>query len=513
MLKSEPGIQDRATRGILALGWIVLVAAALTLTVAVGRGRLLAELSDAATVLHRQLSQRVDQHDAHLTALSAVAISEGTGESDVFQQVAATIVHFYPRITAVDLVALTDRDRSLSTRPQLSADHVDIVRGAALASDGLPALLPAPDAPGSYLIVKRSPNSDLARYGIALEISSAALLDTEQAFWTQPSVHLSLLLPDGTRLIGGKGADKPQFEKELGSQSQPLRLQAGIAPALTDILPPGLAAAVMALTTLVYFGLGLGFQQYARARRAEQQADFSAQEARLAHASRVNALGEMASGMAHELTQPLTAILSQAQAGRHLARRGDVSALEQVMQQIADQAKRASAILESLRNWTKASQPSDRLADVTQAVRSVELLLSREARTRNVELTVKTGSGPMTVRGDQVEVEQIVFNLVHNAIDAASGRAEAGVNVAVHSVPDRIVIDVSDTGPGVPNDMRNHLFEPFVTSKPAGTGLGLALCQRLAERMGGEVTLLDSLPTTFRVILPRQSLQDGGTTR
>ena len=266
-------------------------------------------------------------------------------------------------------------------------------------------------------------------------------------------------------------------------------------------------------TRQVYFGLGLGFQQYARARRAEQQADFSAQEARLAHASRVNALGEMASGMAHELTQPLTAILSQAQAGRHLARRGDANALEQVMQQIADQAKRASAILESLRNWTKTSQPSDRLADVTQAVRSVELLLSREARTRNVELTVKTGSGPMTVRGDQVEVEQIVFNLVHNAIDAAAGRAEAGVNVAVHSVLDRIVIDVSDTGPGVPSNMRNRLFEPFVTSKPGGTGLGLALCQRLAERMGGEVTLLDSLPTTFRVILPRQFLQDSGTTR
>lgn len=513
MVKAETGKQDRATRCIFVLGGIVLVAAALTLTAAVGRGRLLAELSDAATVLHRQLSQRVDQHDAHLTALSAVAISEATDDSDVFQQVAATIVHFYPRITAVDLVALTDRDRSLSTRPRLSADHVAMVRKAALASDGLPVLLPAPDAPGSYLMIKRSPNSDLARYGIALEISSAALLDTEPTFWTKASVHLSLLLPDGTPLIWGPGAEEPQFEKELGSQSQPLQLQAGIAPALTDILPPGRAAAVIALTTFLYFALGLGLQQYARARRAEKQADFSAQEARLAHASRVNALGEMASGMAHELTQPLTAILSQAQAGRHLARRGDASALEQVMQQIADQAKRASAILESLRNWTKAPQPKDRLADVTQALKSVELLLSREAQTRGVDLTVKTGSGQLTVRGDQVEVEQIVFNLVHNAIDAASGQAKAGVTVTVHSAPDSIVIDVSDTGPGVPGDMRNRLFEPFVTSKPAGTGLGLALCQRLAERMGGEVTLLDSPQTTFSVILPRQSPQDGGSTR
>lgn len=506
MMKSGTRLGQRATRNLLLAGWFALVVVVLGVAAMIERSRLLAEFSDQVAVLHRQLSQRVDQHDAHLTALSAVAMTQGDSGSEVFSQVAETIVRFYPRITAVDLVPLSG-GQALTTRQTAGKDRNQAIRTAAQASDGGLVLLSAPDAAGSYLLVKRSPNTDQAKNGIALEIDGTGLFEGEPDFRMPASVDLSLLLPDGTQLVGSQSTGPPQFEKELGSLSQPLLLRAWLVPILADVLPAGRAAAAVVLATLVYLALVLGLGQYDRARRAERQAYFSAQEARLAHASRVNVLGEMASGMAHELTQPLTAILSQAQAGLRLARRGDVNAMEPVMTQIATQAKRAAAILESLRNWTKASAPAERSADVNRALNSVELLLCPEAQTRMVDLTFRAEIGPSLVPGDQVEVEQIVFNLVHNAIDAASGTDGARVDVSLNRTADSVVVEVCDTGPGVPADLAHRLFEPFVTSKPGGTGLGLALCHRLAERMGGEVVLRDGFPTTFRVVLPLQPAQ------
>lgn len=509
MIRPVPRPGHRATRTLLLAGWFALILLALGVAAMIERGRLLAAFADQAGILHRTLSQRVDQHDAHLTALSAVATIEGAGRPEVFRQVAGAIVRFYPRITAVDLVALGDPGPSLSTRPgpDPGRDRIRVIREAARGADGRLALLAAPGAPGRYLLVKRSPDTDRARHGIALEIDAAGLVEAEPDVRARSPARLSLLLPDGTPLLGDPPEGRPQFEKALGSRSQPLLLQARLAPGLPDVLPPGRAGAVIVLASLAYLALVLGLGQLARARRAERQAHFSAQEARLAHASRVNALGEMASGMAHELTQPLTAILSQAQAGLHLARRGEVASLESVMRQIAEQSKRASAILESLRNWTKASPATERSADVGRALESVELLLVPEARARGVELVFGAGPPEAWVRGDRIEVEQIVFNLVRNAIEAVSGLPAARVAVSLGTAGGDVVVDVSDTGPGVPPGLRYRLFEPFVTGRAGGTGLGLALCRRLAERMGGEVDLLDGPPTVFRVVLPRRSAQ------
>lgn len=503
----DPRHRPLRNRSLLMLGWGLVMAAAVTLTAAVERNQLLSEFGDEVAALHRLLSQRADQHDAHMTALSALATADGGSRPDLFLEVAATIARFYPRIAAVDLVTLADPRAHLTTRSALSDDQFDTVRAAALASDGRLELRQTPGRPGSYLLVKRSPNADDARFGLAFEVDGAALLETDSAFWTRPSVSRTLLLPDGTRLAGDNPVALPRFEKALGSKSQPLLLRADIAPRIADLLPAGPLAAIAVLTSLVYLGLVLGLGQLARARRAERQAHLSAQEARLAHASRVNALGEMASGMAHELTQPLTAILSQAQAGRHLCKRGNADALEPVMQGIADQAKRASAILERLRSWTRPTPSTDRTGQIVQALQSVELLLGSEAGRNGVSLNFTTGPHPLPVNGDQVELEQIVFNLVRNAIEAASSAPPGNVTVVAERSGDHAVVDVGDSGPGVPATLRDRLFEPFVTGKPEGTGLGLALCQRLAERMGGEVTLLDGRSTVFRLRLPLRSGQ------
>lgn len=437
---------DLGSRSLTLLGWVVVMATVLLLSAVVERSRLSSEFTNEATILHRLLSQRADQHDAHLTALSALASADGGNRPDLFLQVAATISQFYPRIVAIDLVSLSDPADVLTTRRGLGDEQIALMRVTALRSAGRLELRSPPWVSGRYLLVKRSPNTDNARFALAIEVDGIALMDISSDYWTRPSLGWSLLLPDGAPVAGIGPIPEPDFEKLLGSQSQPLVLQADFAPRLTDLLPVGRVVVLTALATLGYMGLVLGLGQYARARQAERQAYLSAQEARLAHASRVNALGEMASGIAHELTQPLTAILSQAQAGRHLSRRGDVQALEPALQGIANQAKRASAILERLRNWTVPAQEADQMGEVGAALDEVAVTVDR--------------------RGEHV------------------------------------LVDVADSGPGVADELRDRLFEPFVTGKPGGTGLGLALCQRLAERMGGEVLLVTAHPTLFRLRLP-----------
>lgn len=509
MVSADP-LASFKRRSVQLAGWLVLLLAGFLLTAMFERNRLASEFDTEATILHRLLSQRADQHDAHLTALSALASADSGNQPGLFLDVAATISRFYPRIMAIDLVPLIAPGDALTTRPGLSAEQIETLRAAARGSDGTLDLRAAPWAPGRYLLIKRSPNTDAARFALAMEVDGAALMDVSGAFWSRPSVSWSLLLPDGTPLAGAVRIAAPEFEKPLGSQSQPLVLQADFAPRLADLLPAGRLATIAALITLGYLGLVLGLGQYARARRAERQAYLSAQEARLAHASRVNTLGEMASGIAHELTQPLTAILSQAQAARHLSRRGDIAALEPAMQGIADQAKRASAILERLRNWTVPAQDAGRIGALGMALQNVELLLRPEATLRGVALRFDAVPPAIAIRGDQVELEQIIFNLAHNAIEAASGQLGGSVSVLARRLGDEVVVDVSDNGPGVAPDLRDRLFEPFVTGKPGGTGLGLALCQRLAERMGGEVLLVSAHPAVFRLRLPILRVPDGG---
>ena len=118
-----------------------------------------------------------------------------------------------------------------------------------------------------------------------------------------------------------------------------------------------------------------------------------------------------------------------------------------------------------------------------------------------------------SVIADPVEMEQIVFNLVRNAIDAtAGGSNSAEVTVTLRPAGAEMVLDISDNGPGVPAEIRARLFTPFTTTRTDGTGLGLALSQRLAERAGGEIALVDSdAGATFRVVLPgKQELAEAG---
>lgn len=500
------GLQSKGSAAAI-LGWLSLLIVTVVAMAILERHRLFSELQTEATILHRLASQRADQHDAHLTSLSALAVSGDAKRHNLFLDVAATIQRFYPRIVAVDLVPLDDADTYATTRTNQPRDLAKIIIAGAEASDGELILSPAPQASNRYLLIKRSPNNNAARFGLALTVDAERLLASNNDFWSRRSVTRSLSLPDGTVLINDDSDETAiSFRKALGSHSQPLIFEAGISPRLADLLPAGRVLAVLAGMTLLYLLAILGLRQRMRARRAEQQAQLSANEAQLAHASRVNALGEMASGMAHELTQPLTAILSQAQAGRHLARRGDTDGSETGFARIVEQAKRAAAILDRLRDWTRPRSARIEPVAVNKAVKNVEALLHREAETRGVALTIDLAqTHGVLLRLDRIALEQIIFNLARNAVEAAEGHSDALVRITSAATETCITLEITDNGPGVPEAIRERVFEPFVTGKPDGTGLGLALCQRLAERMGGELNLAaDRTETVFRLWLPRR---------
>ncbi|MCR6636364.1 ATP-binding protein [Devosia sp.] len=485
--------------------WIWWLGLALLGTAGLGfyrQGSLLGELEQAGSTLAAEAAQRADQHDAHLTALSAIAQADKT-DSSAFLEVATTILRFYPRIDEIQLVPLDDAAPVAGTRP-LEPNLAEAAKAAAKASTGQTALLTTPDRPDHYLMVKRSPNSDAARDGLMLAVDAAQLLASDAAFWSNGNATLRLTMPDGHVVYGPAEMPAPQFSRRLGSATQPLLLEASMPVSLGQLLPfDRLAAIVLGAGLLAAIGSAL-VQQRTRTRLAERRAELSDMESRLAHASRVNAMGEMASGMAHELTQPLTAILAQAQAGKHLLARQDNAALGKVLDDTVGQARRAADILERLRNWSRPQRPVATPVDLGAAVRSVITLLEGEAAQRAVIVQPHVPAKPISVLADPVELEQVIFNLLRNAFEAVSDQSKPGEARIVLSETDGLArLDIVDNGPGVPSELVPKLFTPFTTTRPEGTGLGLALSQRLIERAGGEIAYVpQDRGALFRVTLP-----------
>ncbi|MDT1060730.1 ATP-binding protein [Paracoccus sp. CPCC 101403] len=493
---------------LIAIGCLLLLATAGAVAI-LQRHALMVELEQESSVLLRLASQRADQHDAHLTALSAIAVAGEAEQNGLFLEVAQTISRFYPRIDEVQLVPFDARGKAVGTLP-LAPALADTIRASAQASTGHIALLPHPDRPQHYIMVKRSPNTDAARYGLMLGIDAEKLVDEAGTFWSRPDVALTLSLPDGHALFHrGAAPETIRFARALGSASQPLLLETGMQIGIANLLPALRTGLALLAVTLAYLAALSALRQRARVRGAIEQARLSALDSRLAHASRVNALGEMASGLAHELTQPLTAILAQAQAGRRMLARGDSAALSPILDDTVAQARRASAMLERFRNWSRP-HPVPRVPfDLREALRNVQTLLAPQAAAQGVPLAFDLGPGPAPVIADPVEMEQVVFNLARNAIEATAGLGNAGqVVVALKPQQDRVVLEVSDNGPGIAPQLRSRLFTPFTTTRPNGTGLGLALSQRLVERAGGEIQLVDGTSgATFRVVLPGRSAE------
>lgn len=236
--------------------------------------------------------------------------------------------------------------------------------------------------------------------------------------------------------------------------------------------------------------------------------------ARLAHVGRIGTLGEMVSGIAHEVNQPLTAIANYASACRRMMLAGQTNPGEMlsILEKIAGQAERAGQVIRGLRSLAKRSDSQRQLLDCNQLVRDVVRLIEFELRGSELTLDLQLSRDLSPVLADGVQIQQVVLNLIRNAMEAMAEVA-AGKTVTVETAESdaRVKIRVSDRGPGLPADVAHHLFEPFFTTKKQGMGLGLSICKSIAAAHGGELYYTQNQwrGATFALELPAMRDEEG----
>ena len=243
----------------------------------------------------------------------------------------------------------------------------------------------------------------------------------------------------------------------------------------------------------------------------QRQAELDAREQRhqLAHVARVASLTEFSTTLAHEISQPLTAILSSAQAAQRFVEQqpGCTPAIRSILDDIVEADKRAMALIQYLRRMVKNGEAENALLDLNQLVREVAHFMRSEFLRREVQISLELAPDLPQVRGDGVQLQQLVLNLISNACDAMQHNdtprcltviSASGASGSVH-------LQVCDTGPGIKAEHRARLFEPFFTTKDSGLGLGLPICQKIAQAHSGSLRLqpLEPHGSSFWLELPR----------
>lgn len=225
--------------------------------------------------------------------------------------------------------------------------------------------------------------------------------------------------------------------------------------------------------------------------REQTQQKLRELQAELVHMARFTALGEMASTLAHELNQPLTAVASYLNGARRLIDGGkpaDLPMARGAIESAAEQALRAGQIIRRLREFVTRGESDRQVEDIRALVEEASALALVGAREAAVQFTLHAADDVPPVLADKVQVQQVVLNLMRNAIEAMLESAMRELTVTIHSVAgDMVQVDVSDTGSGIAPDILPDLFQPFVTSKPHGMGVGLSISRTIMEAHGGQL--------------------------
>lgn len=247
------------------------------------------------------------------------------------------------------------------------------------------------------------------------------------------------------------------------------------------------------------------FADVTKRKQAEEEAALRQQE--IAHLMRVSMLGELSGGLAHELTQPLTAILSNAQAGRILLGRPqpELDDLAGILDDIISEDERAGAVIHRLRVLLKKGEVRYETVDVNDLIDSSLHLLHSEFISRRATVQRTLAPDLSAARGDPVQLQQVLLNLFLNAIDAMEELSPSNrivtVTTAMHD--QEVEVRISDRGAGLPNEDQAEIFKPFFTTKRRGLGLGLSICASIIKSHGGSLSLSnnvgDGATATFRL--------------
>ncbi|MBO1014467.1 sensor histidine kinase [Achromobacter sp. SD115] len=438
--------------------------------------------TQSTSVAQRMLSQKTVQHEAVLATLAALSHPPAP------ERLYPSLQPAMPQLLGLGYLPGGAWSGSVAEPAGLAA-AVERARGLAR-----PVTLPV----------------DNARYWLVAPSGWSLLLDARQlvpaADFPPGLANLTLTVDQTPLPLLDKQPDAGvlgwplALQKPLGAASQPFQMRStrkltpGVWPWATW-LAWGLASA------LLVAGAAAWQRSRAQARRQQEQL-------RLGAMARLSTLGEMAAGIAHELNQPLTAILAQTRAAeRLLDDEEERPAVRHALLASAEQAKRAADIISRMRALVQPSSPARREAlDPDALVASLRFLREAELARQGIRLSWHNASPGVRPLGDRVALEQILHNLVQNAADALAGVVgPRQISLAGRVEGDDYLFSVSDTGPGIAADALPRLFAPFYTTRPQGMGLGLALCETLAGSMDGRIAARNLSPAgaCFTVSLPR----------
>ncbi len=244
-------------------------------------------------------------------------------------------------------------------------------------------------------------------------------------------------------------------------------------------------------------------------KHAEQERERLRQlEADLAHINRVNMMGELAAALAHEIKQPIAAAVANAGAclGFLDGDRPDILEAREAASGTIGCASRAAEIIDHVRSLFKKSFPQREAVDVNELIREISLLLKNDIRRNSVTVRLELAENLPEIVGDRVQLEQVLMNLMLNAIEAMHD-AKGDLTITSQSTDDgHLSISVSDTGVGIPSDQINQIFDTFFTTKPQGTGMGLAISRSIVESHGGRLWATSNFGrgSTFQFTLPHK---------
>ena len=241
-------------------------------------------------------------------------------------------------------------------------------------------------------------------------------------------------------------------------------------------------------------------------RRRTEEALQEAQD-KLAHVTRTRAMGELAAAIAHEVNQPLTAIVTNGHFSlRHLESASpNPDELRTAITEIVNDATRASAVISRIRGLLTKGTLRRTDLDVNQIIQEVITLLRNELSRNRISLRSDLASGLPRVPGDPVQLQQVLINLIMNAVEAMRTSTGRGRELLIRSAgrPDGVLVQVQDSGPGIEPELRERIFEPFFTTKGEGTGMGLSISRSIIESHGGQLSLLPaSRGALFQFALP-----------
>ncbi len=212
----------------------------------------------------------------------------------------------------------------------------------------------------------------------------------------------------------------------------------------------------------------------------------------LAHINRVTTMGQLTASIAHEVNQPIGGIAASSQAAlRWLAKETpDLDAARQSIERVIRDASRAGSVIGRIRALIKKVPPRYDLLDINEAILEIIEVIRSELTRNDISLQTELARDLPYIRGDRIQLQQLILNLIMNAVEAMSGASEGSRDLLISAAADKskgVHVAVRDSGPGLDPESLQHLFDPFYSTKAGGMGMGLSICRSIVEAHGGQV--------------------------